>query len=302
MVNLTPKDLRFIELYEKYNRGDLSEKLDDYHRFIDTLFYIHEAISDNKLPVTYWQKPSEVLLHKFILHSFTLRQILSGLKLSSRYINRISGITTIDTSSAKAVLRAQLESFLMYHYIYINPSNDDLKELRFNSWIYSSLLQRQDFPAETEFAKKQKQADLVELEKMRETISKLKSFKELTPKQQKSLLSKGSGKLFNHWATILEETGFSEQHRISTYYALLSMYSHSEGLSAIQLSYNPFSKETLVGQSLIDLDLSILLVCLMINSITEIFPVVNDRYETLPDELKYDIEFYSKLAMKEARK
>ena len=84
----------------------------------------------------------------------------------------------------------------MYHYIYVNPDNDDLKELRYNAWIYSSLLQRQEFPAETEYGKRQKEKDLNELAKMKSIISNLNSFKYLSPKQQQSLLNSESGKLF----------------------------------------------------------------------------------------------------------
>ena len=205
----------------------------------------------------------------------------------------------IDISSSKTVLRTQFEAFLMYYYIYVNPVDDDLKELRYNAWIYSSLMQRQDFPSETEFGKQQKVKDLIELNKMKESISKLKSFQNLSPKQQKSLLNTGSGKLFSHWAIILKETGFSESNPFYTLYTLLSIYSHSEGLSIIQLSHQPDSNKNAISQANLDLHHSKLLVCLMINSIMKLYDVVKKKYETLPDKIKYDIEIYSMLAMKD---
>lgn len=298
-MKLTPKDLRAIEIYNKNERQNLRENLDDFHLLVDTLIYLHEAIVEENTPVKYWQKDSETLFYKFTFHGLTLHQILSGLKLKSIYYDKdFDGKNIIDISSAKTVLRAQFEAFLMYHYIYINPIDDDLKELRYNAWIYSSLMQRQGFHSTSEFAKRQKANDLKELTKMKESISKLKSFKDLTIKQQKSLLENGSGKLFNHWATILKETGFSENSLFYTMYTMLSVYSHSEGLSIIQLNHKPDSTNNINNQAFLDLQHSKLLVCLMIDSLMKLYDAINKKYNTLTDQIKYDIEIYTTMAMK----
>lgn len=301
-MKLTAKDLRAIELWNQYNKYDLGRNLQEYHFLIDTLIYLHEAVAETAYPIKYWQKLSETLLYKFSFHGLTLHSILSGLKLHSQYFNEhISGKSIIDIASAKVVLRAQLEAFLMYHFIYVNPSDDDLKELRYNAWIYSSLLQRQGFPAETEHAKIQKEKDRVELEKMKEIISNLKSFKSLSPKQQQSLLSAGSGKLFSHWSSILKETGFSEKNPFFMIYTFLSIYSHSEGLSTIQLGYDEKAAENTQSQANLDLHHSKLLVCVMISSLIKLFTVVQNRFEELPDQIRYDIEIYTMMAMREKK-
>ena len=294
----TPKDLRAIELRRKYNRHDLVENLADYHLLVDTLIYLHEAIAEERVQIKYWQKDSETLFCKFVFHGLTVHQIFNGLRLSSVYYKvEMNGKSIIDISSARAILRTQFEAFLMYNYIYVNPVDDDLKELRYNAWIYSSLLQRQEFPSKTEFGKQQKAKDKIELNKMQETISKLKSFQNLSAKQQQSLLDTGSGKLFSHWAAILKETGFSESTPFYTIYTLLSVYAHSEGLSIIQLRYQPDSHKNVISQANLDLHSAKLLVCLMINSIMKLHEVVMKKYDTLPDQVKYDIELYSMMAI-----
>ncbi|HSZ86428.1 MAG TPA: hypothetical protein VK787_10375 [Puia sp.] len=299
-MQLTQKDLRAIELVKKYNRHDLVESLADYHLLVDTLLYLHEAIAEERVQINYWQKDSETLFYKFAFHGLTLHQIFNGLKLSSVYYKvEMDNKSSIDISSARAILRAQFEAFLMYHHIYVNPVDDDLKELRHNAWIYSSLLQRQKFPSKTEFGKQQKAKDKIKLNKMKETISKLKSFQNLSARQQQSLLDTGSGKLFSHWATILKETGFSENTPFYTIYTLLSAYSHSEGLSIIQLSYQPDSHKNVINQVSLDLYQAKLLICLMINSIMKLHGVVKKKHATLPDQLKYDIEIYSMMAMRD---
>lgn len=299
-MELTPKDFRTIELLKKNNRHDLVENLAEYHLLVDTLLYLHEAIAEEQVQIKYWQKDSETLFYKFAFHGLTLHQIFNGLNLSSVYYKvEMNGKSSIDISSAKAILRAQFEAFLMYHYIYVNPIDDDLKELRYNAWIYSSLLQRQEFPSKTEFGKQQKAKDKIELNKMKETISKLKSFQNLSAKQQQSLLDTGSGKLFSHWAKILKETGFSETNPFYTIYTLLSVYAHSEGLSIIQLRYQPDSHKNTISQANVDLHNSKLLVCLMINSIMKLHEVIKKKYDTLPGQLQYDIEIYSMMAIRD---
>lgn len=294
-MKLTPKELREKELIKKYNKHYLGENLADYHLLADTLLYLHDAIVERQVPIEYWQKESQTLLYKFAFHGLTLHQILGGYKLSSLYYkdkmsdNKIF----IDMSSAKAILRAQFEAFLMYHHIYVNPIEDDMKELRYNAWIYSSLLQRQKFPANTDFAKKQKDKDLTGINKLKEKICKLKSFQNLTRNQQDSLLNKGSGKLFSHWATILKETGFSENTPFYTVYTLLCMHAHSEGLGIIQLSNQPHHPDNVIHDAKLDLHNSKALICLMINSIIDLHEVVKERYQNLPDQIKYDVEIYS---------
>ena len=301
-MKLTPKDLRAIELSEKYNRHDLAENLADYHLLIDTLLYLHEAIAEQKVQIKYWQKESEALFHKFAFHGISLHQTFTGVKLSSIYSkDELNGKFLIDISSARAIFRAQFEAFLMYHYIYVNPNDDDLKELRYNAWIYSSLLQRQEFPSKTEFGKQQRAKDLLVLSKMKQRIINLKSFQSLSVKQQKSLLSTGSGKLFNHWASILKETGFSESNSFYTIYTILSVYAHSEGLSIIQLSNQPHNSKNTIIQANLDLHNSKILICVMIESIMKLYEVVRKKHESLPNQTKCDIEIYCTMAKRDKK-
>lgn len=296
-MKLTPKELREKEIIKKYNKHSLNENLADYHPLVDTLLYLHDAIIERQVPIKYWQKEAQTLFYKFAFHGLTIHQILGGYKLSSIYRKDLGKDNKIfiDMSSAKAILRAQFEAFLMYHHIYLNPIEEDIKELRYNAWIYSSLLQRQKFPANTDFAKKQKEKDLTGINKMKEKISKLKSFQNLTINQQDSLLNKGSGKLFNHWEAILKETGFSKGSSFHTVYTSLSMHAHSEGLGIIQLSNQPHHPDNVIYDAKLDLHNSKVLICLMIKSIVDLHEVVKEKYQALPDQIKYDVEIYSKM-------
>lgn len=297
---LNPKELRMAELAIRYEQKNLQESLAEFHHLLDTLLYVNEAVSESQHPVKRWQKTSETLLFKFILHGYTIHNILSGFTIQSEFFKDVlAGKKIIDFASAKTILRAQLETFLMYQHIYVNPETEELKELRYEAWIYSALLSRQDFPAETAFGKQRKSQDLEEINKLRGRISMMPAFLALSEKQQKNLLDKGSGKLFNHWATILKETGFSTKNPFYWMYALLSMYAHSEGLSIIQMENNGMSTENMEAQAFLDLHHSKLLVCLMVEAITDLFPPAKERFDKLPESTRYDIELYCLMAMRE---
>ncbi len=279
------------------NGKGLEEHLREYHNLLDTLLYLNEALQEAKTQIKPWQKYSETLLFKFSFHGLTIHSILSGITLKSSYYNKeLTGKVVIDTASAKVVCRSQLEAFLMYNHIYVNPKNDDQKELRYYAWVMTSLLQRQNTPTLTEFGKSQKARDKIEIDKMKTKIQGLASFNNLSSKQKAALLDNGSGKLFSHWADILKETGYNEKHAFSIMYAHWSSYSHSEGISAIQLTGNSllYKKENI--ESLNDLYTSKLLVCLMITIIVRMFKVIEIKYNTLPWELQFDISFYNRQA------
>ncbi|MCG9899088.1 MAG: hypothetical protein MH132_03725 [Hydrotalea sp.] len=294
---LSSTDLRVIELMSQNNRKDLGFNLKEFHNLIDTLIYLNETLRLEQTQIQSWQKYSETLLFKFSFHALTLHNILSGMNLKSNYFPKeLNNEKILDISSAKVVLRAQIETLLMYHHIYVNPKNDDEKRLKYFAWIYSALLQRIKFSTETELGKTQKLKDEEEIDKIKMIIQGLESFKTLSKKQQKTLLVSGSGKLFNHWATILNETGFTGEHMISNMYTYLSMYAHSEGLSAIQLDSGNFKYETNKDSANLDLYISKLLVCVMISALVKLFKPVENKFKTLDKNLQIDIKFYTSLA------
>lgn len=295
-MKLTSKAISGIQILNRFDNQDLTSHLEEYHKLLDTLLYLNETLAESKSLLPHWKEYSETLLFKFCNHGFTLHNILKGVTLNSIYYPDIlNGKELFDISSSNVILRSQFEAFLMYHHIYVNPKLDEEKELRHHAWIYSSLMQRLDFNAESPYGKEQRKVDIEQMEIISQRIKSLSAYKQLSYKQQKSLLSKGSGKLFKHWSTILEETGFSKSHPFYTLYTYLSMYSHSEGLSVIQLKDNLFKKNLNNEFGSINLKNSKMLVSAMITTIVKLFPIIEIKYNTLPSNLKNEIETYSQI-------
>ena len=202
----------------------------------------------------------------------------------------------IDISSLMTVSRAQLETLLMYQHLYINSNDKDEQMLRFKSYILAPLIYRSEtFQSNSEYIKERKKNDVNSINNLREEIKKLRSFERLSIKQQKTLLEKGSGKLFKHWDTIFKESGFSENGIFSQLYYLLSAYSHSEGLVVLQLKKAQYFNSKHNNESLFRyLFFSLIMTAIMIKNITSKFDLVKSRFQKIDDKDKAEIEIFSK--------
>lgn len=295
MYKLSDRDLHAVKIWQKYNSDGPKEQLQDYHRLLDTLIFLNEILSEKKIAVPQWLKESETILKKFLFHGTTIHQIYAGVTLNSTFYQEVSGSIIIDFASAKVILRSQLETFLMFHHIYVNGANDDAKQLRYYAWYYASLHQRQGFPATTDFAKAQKEKDLTEMENIRQAIQKLDTFRLITPGQQQALLKEGNGKLFRNWAQLLSDVGFVKGHVMSDLYTMLSIYTHTEALSILQMSQH--DAEFVAYQRKLDLHHSKLLVCMMAVSLCNLHPFIKERFDNLPDATRWDIEIYHQMIL-----
>lgn len=289
-----------LELSKKFNNKDIVELRTDLLETLDLLIFLNEALVDENVIVDDHEVSLEPLVMKFFLHGQSIAKISEGYSLSSSYFNNeiFHANEFIDISSLLTILRAQLECLLMYQHIYVNPTNKSEEELRYNAWIYSALLQRQNITATKEESKSQKLKDLVYILDLKNKIQQSESFLNLTPKQQSSLIESGSGKLFKHWGTIFRESNFTEEGILSQLYYLLSVYSHSEGLSVIQLKSAKYDLHSKSNSELVCLQLesSLIMSCCMIINITNRFPAIAKRYESIDEKNRYTIYFLSKLS------
>jgi hypothetical protein len=95
--------------------------------------------------------------------------------LSAAYLNRSTklsdfpggGIDFFAPGSVVVLARAALESFLVFHLIFIHPESEEERELRYFSWKLGGHLERRDLPFSSDEARKAKSEDekkIVELE------------------------------------------------------------------------------------------------------------------------------------------
>jgi hypothetical protein len=71
--------------------------------------------------------------------------------ISSLYLRRSTTVPELaasffDPASMNTLARATIESFLVYHYVFVAPGSDQQRELRHLSWQLADLMERQELP------------------------------------------------------------------------------------------------------------------------------------------------------------
>lgn len=291
-----------IEFYQLYDSRNIEEIKKRLFEISDTMIYLHEILAEKNIRLQEKDAYSEQLIIKLHLQNLSLLEISKGYSIKSKYYqNKAPHIKFLDLSSIITIVRSQYESLLMYQHLYINPECENGQQLRFESWIMSSMILRSKvFSQSKAIDKKRLESEQEAIERLKNNISNNKIFKTLSEKQQKSLLENGSGKLFKSWDTLFLESKFSETGVFSKLYYMASVYAHSEGILALQLKEtkhlieHEHMKETLY----LMLFYSYLMTSIMIKNITNKFTLVKERYETLDDKTKFEIDFNYLLSFK----
>ena len=299
-MNLQSENIHWLfEAATKFYNKDIAVTRNDLYDQLDLLAYLKETLVQEKVKVDEHDPMSEQLVIKFYLHGQSLAKIGEGFNITSKYLDTepLSELRYIDISSLFAIGRAQLETLLMYNHIYVNSNEIAEQKLRYNSWIYTALLQRKNIPAETKEGKMQKERDILHMETLKSKIASSPRFAELKPNQQRSIFETGSSKLFKHWNVIFEESNYPKDGMFSKLYYILSAYAHSEGLSVIQLKSslhllkNKSNSEYVFLQTLA----SVIMTSCMIQNIVKRFPAISKRYDTIDEKIRYNVYFYSQL-------
>lgn len=291
--------LEFYHLYESRNIDEIKKRL---FNISDVLIYLHEILAEQDIKLDEKDVYSEQLVIKFHLQNLSLLDLAKGHSIhSSFYDNKAPHIKFLDISSIMTIVRSQYESLLIYQHLYVNPESDEEQKLRFEAWVMSSMMQRSTVFSNSEPLDKEKiENEQKSINEYKKSIQNNKYFKNLTEKEQRGLLNKGTGKLFKSWDTIFKESKFNEKGVFTNLYFMASVYAHSEGILALQLKEtkhlmdHEHMKETLY----LMLFYSYLMSSIMIKNIINKFPLIKERYDSLDEKTKFEIDFNYDLSFK----
>jgi hypothetical protein len=192
---------------------------------------------------------ADTLARKLLQHS------LSAYVLWTRHtratIPGVQGeIELLDWPSIEVLARACTETYLAFHYLYIDAKSDDEFQFRYCAWMLAGFTKRESFPTITEKGLQQVARDAKANEKNRRRIQTTARFQGLKPRAQRWVLE-GRG-----WHP--ETTLSSMAKRIygpqwgSFLYSLMSSHAHSDALSAVQIkqSQDPESVQHLADAAI----------------------------------------------------
>ena len=176
-----------------------------------------------------WQNDRQTLAKKFIYHLSTIQAIRAGSKIR---VNEVTHTFT-DHGSITVLIRAVLENYVVFSYIY-GSSDADCCHFRHMTWEYGGKMDRQRRLAITKTAREVQAREKPEAEALLKRIQAHPRFKNLSRGQQKSIVVKGDWSTGRSWTDLAIEAGLSERY-FRNIYSYLCDYSHSSFAAAMQV-------------------------------------------------------------------
>jgi len=212
-------------------------------------------------------------------------------------INYIEGLNKIiDMSSLYIIYRAQIECYLMLHYINISLSNDDEGEFRYSMYQISGLNERQNYiVSEPDFKQKQK-SELEIKNKIILNLEKNKIFKALTQKERDKIIKYPKARL-SSWSEMIKKSSLKDEFNLNIW-SLYSKYAHTEMIGNSQLKEFVGNHKNIKVAKFNSLHLARMLVCILIKDMAEHFTSCKDIFDSLTNDRKFEIESWIKFGSK----
>lgn len=182
-----------------------------------------EKLSDGK--IEYYKQE---FLKQYFTHFASIKVLYPGLKVI--YKGKENEITA--SASILVLIRACLENYSMFYYIYIHSEDRESIYFKFWSWFREGLISRQRLIL-GHIAEKQKE-EKAQLDNITTDLMNHPDFLSLTKRQQKQYLEEGKW-YFCGKRKLLEWSGFSKA-LASNCYNFFSSYAHPTSSSLLQTS------------------------------------------------------------------
>jgi len=168
------------------------------------------------------------LLKQYFTHFLSIKKLSLGLKLILKgNENEISALPSIIV-----LLRACLENYSMFYFVYRASNCAEEKEFKFWSWYREGLINRQRLIVYHLKEKQEKEKKLID--DITKDMRGNKIFEDFTAKQQKQYLKDGKW-YFIAKREMLQLSGFSKP-LATNYYNFFSSYTHPTSGSHLQTS------------------------------------------------------------------
>jgi hypothetical protein len=221
---------------------------------------------------------AEGLILKFVGH------VTAALVLSRSTSLPDLGIRFFDPGSISVLARSAVETFLVFHHVFVAPTHPAEADIRYMAWQLGGLADRQRFPLHSPAGEKLLEHEAAQIAALRAHIQDNPLFATLSEKQRKQILrgrwrAGGDGQDIP-WKALALNAGFNEDSANGIYHYLCG-YAHSSWISVLQLRQARTREEQ--GQ-LMGFPLSSLgaVVAHMIKAVCRVFPKSLDALEADP--------------------
>ncbi|MDP8240929.1 MAG: DUF5677 domain-containing protein [Candidatus Hatepunaea meridiana] len=271
-----------------------SEQEQDYLKLLNGLGEVLESTKGTQTGIDYRVLDAEGLVVKVLYHC------CSAFHLSKGTIYPPLNQNFLEPASINVLIRAALESFLVFNYIFASSDDKDLIDLRYWAWKLSGLLEKQGIDPLTSKGNETLAKECDDIEDLRKNIIHNSIFLKLTERQQQEILidtdkwrisvkdSEGNWKRPG-WVDLAISSGLSESNSRDIY-RYMCQYAHATSwcIEQIWMAQSNDDKERLIDGSLSSL---LIIMACMIESYMKVFPKAKPVIEGDP-ELKRVIDIY----------
>lgn len=183
-------------------------------------------------------------LKQYYTYFASIKILYPGLKI----IYKDKEIEITASASILVLIRACLENYSMFYYIYMHQKVRESVYFKFWSWFREGLISRQRFISD-HMAEKQKE-EKIQIDRIAADLKNHPDFLSLTKKQQKEYLEDGKW-YFCGKRKLLELAGFSNA-LASNCYNFCSSYSHTTSSSLLQTSQVNYDDSKQITDAMVD--------------------------------------------------
>jgi hypothetical protein len=269
---------------------DFNSLLGDFHKFISILSTLTNTFYEKKIVLENWKIHLETHLVKFILCSYSLAYLLEGTPIKNK------SVKFPDLPTIYLLRRSQIENYLMFYYLYIQPESQEEAEFKYFLFEASGLHNRQQYYVSTPENLKKRKVEKTKLDEWITNIQRNTYFQKITSEKKKKLLKQITAKTLT-WTELIECSHLRSELFLSKW-KLYSNHAHSEMIGLIQLKEFIQKPETIEQNIKDTLREAILPVCIIIKDLTKMNPILRDEFEKLEPHLINKINFWDKIGTK----
>jgi hypothetical protein len=282
-----------LEVARQINQKDLQATIVDYKAFNGLLVKFIDTLHSAKMQCPFWQPYLETHLFKFALLNSSLIKEFEGVNFTRPDNNKDH--LTYNVSALYLLGRANIETFLLIKYLYLNIKNEAQGTFRYSLYEWSGLKTRQNFIATHPDNIAKKADEKKTIDQLENIINQNTHFLSLPEYKRKDILKTGRAKEIS-WKEIVTESGLEQSFHHSNW-EFYSNYAHSEQIEAMQLKALFLDPTKFHASVYHTLNCTIIYETMLLSDLKNKYPEFEAIYNALPLDLTAKIDFWTKFGV-----
>lgn len=202
----------------------------DLVNLIELSYHVMQSKNGQAIPEgSEWKNDAQVIGTKIFRHVVSAQQIGAGVALD---FGERRKFVHIDHPSVAVIVRAAVEAFLTFNYIFAND-DDAISIYRHKLWKRSGLIDRGKHAAYTPESKEIQRLEALESEKLLSEIQSSEFYK-LGNRDSRKKIDSGEWKPIGGWYAITKDSNIHQEY-FNSIYNHLSGHSHASYISILQI-------------------------------------------------------------------